>query len=268
MSNRAPAEDDRLFLRALGVRLRTWRARRGMTRKILARRSGISERYISAMEVGAGNGSILLLRAMAATLNIDLRTLLEDEPPPPDPTERLSGHERRIALIGLRGAGKSTLGPLLAEKLAVPFVELDREIEREAGLDLGAIMELHGQAGFRRMERTVLDRTIAAYSACVIAAGGGIVAEPGSYAALRAACVTVWVRATPEDHMRRVTEQGDLRPMHANRQAMADLRAILDSREALYAKADHQLETSGRSVTECVASLIAIAAPADGISTW
>jgi XRE family aerobic/anaerobic benzoate catabolism transcriptional regulator len=252
-----PADDDLAFLQALGQRVRLLRARRGMTRRILATQSGVSERYISAVEAGTGNGSILLLRALAQALNIDLRALLEDEVEPVSPPlVRVPGHRDRIALIGLRGAGKSTLGPLLARQRGVPFLELDQEIEKEAGLGLGEIMELHGQPGFRRLERGVLDRLIATHPKAVLAAGGGIVAEAATFARLLEACLTVWVKASPEEHMKRVIDQGDLRPMRDNRRSMADLRAILASREALYARADIRLETTGRDLDATLAVLM------------
>ncbi|WP_428485124.1 helix-turn-helix transcriptional regulator [Rhodopila sp.] len=254
--------DDNAFLQALGQRMRLLRTRRGMTRRILANQSGVSERYISAVESGTGNGSILLLRSLAIALHVDLHALLDDEVTPvPLDARRAGGYRRRIALIGLRGAGKSTLGRLLAPRIGVPFLELDQEIEREAGLGLGEIMELHGQAGFRRMERTVLDRLIAAHPAAVLAAGGGIVAEAATFARLREACLTIWVKASPEAHMQRVIDQGDLRPMHDNRRSMDDLRAILASREALYARADVQLDTTGRDVAATLEALIKIVRP-------
>ncbi len=258
MSTRSRLSDeDSAFLQSLGHRLRLLRARRGMTRRILASQSGVSERYISAVEGGTGNGSVLLLRAIAAALNLPVSALLEDPPDvPPPPRVRSPGHERRIALIGLRGAGKSTLGAALADRLGVPFVELDREVEREAGLELGEIMELHGQAGFRRLERAVLDRTIAAHPAAVIAAGGGIVSERDTFETLLTHCLTIWLRADPETHMRRVIAQGDLRPMRDNRQAMDDLRTILASREALYARADVTLDTAGQDVAASLAALV------------
>jgi XRE family transcriptional regulator, aerobic/anaerobic benzoate catabolism transcriptional regulator len=252
-----PAHGDLAFLQALGQRVRLLRARRGMTRRILAAQSGVSERYISAVEAGTGNGSILLLRALAEALNVGLRALLEDEAEPfVRPLVRTPDPRDRIALIGLRGAGKSTLGPLLADHLRVQFLELDQEIEKEAGLGLGEIMELHGQPGFRRLERTVLDRLIATHPKGVIAAGGGIVAEAATFTRLLESCLTVWVKATPEAHMQRVIEQGDLRPMRDNRRSMADLRTILASRETLYAHADIQLETSGRDVAATLAALV------------
>lgn len=251
------ANTDEAFLLALGQRVRLLRTRRGMTRRILAAQSGVSERYISAVEAGTGNGSILLLRSLAAALNVSLTALLEDDAEPVPPTlPRAQDHRDRIALIGLRGAGKSTLGRLLADRRGVPFLELDQEIERDAGLGLAEIMELHGQPGFRRLERTVLDRLLATHARAVIATGGGIVAEAATFARLREACLTVWVKAAPEDHMRRVIDQGDLRPMRDNRRSMADLRAILASREALYARADVQLDTSGRDVEATLKALL------------
>jgi len=249
--------EDSVFLAALGQRVRLLRARRGMTRRILAARSGVSERYISAVEAGTGNGSILLLRALAAALHVDLLALLEDAAEPIAPrAARQPNHRDRIALVGLRGAGKSTIGPLLAGGLGAPFLELDQEIEQEAGLDLGEIMELHGQPGFRRLERAVLDRLIATYPKAVIAAGGGIVAETATFDRLLESCLTIWVKASPEDHMQRVIDQGDLRPMRDNRRSMDDLRAILISRQALYARADLQVDTSGRDVEATVADLL------------
>jgi len=250
---------DDAFLRDLGQRLRLLRTRRGMTRRILAEQSGVSERYISAVEAGTGNVSILLLRALAMALNVGLRMLLEDDADiPPPPADRAPDYRDRIALIGLRGAGKSTLGRLLGLRLGAPFLELDREIERDAGLGLGEIMELHGQAGFRRSERTVLDRVVSAHPRLVLAAGGGIVAEAATFARLLRACLTVWVKASPEEHMQRVIDQGDLRPMRDNSRSMDDLRAILASREALYARADLQLDTAGRSVAESLDSLVSM----------
>lgn len=255
----SPSADDTAFLQALGQRLRLLRVRRGMTRRILATRSGVSERYISAVESGTGNGSILLLRALAAALHVGLPALLEAEGEPDVmPVARVPGYHRRIALIGLRGAGKSTLGRLLGQRLDVPFLELDQEIEKEAGMGLSEIMELHGQAGFRHLERLVLDRLIASHARAVLAAGGGIVSESRTYDRLLESCLTVWVRAAPEEHMQRVINQGDLRPMRDNRRSMDDLRAILASREALYARADLQLDTAGQAVAGSLEALVSV----------
>jgi XRE family transcriptional regulator, aerobic/anaerobic benzoate catabolism transcriptional regulator len=276
-------DDWAAFLRELGERLRLARARRGMTRRLLASQSGVSERYIAQMEAGSGNVSVLLLRAICGALGVPAAELLADPPDagperaPLDPLlARLSAAQlaeartlligrfgtgpsarrRRIALIGLRGAGKSTLGRLLAEQREVPFFELDGEVEREAGLAVGAIIELHGQAAFRRLERRALERLVA-HPEAVIAAGGGIVAEPGTFDLLLGHCRTVWIRTSPEEHMRRVIDQGDLRPMRdGDRQAMRDLRTILASREALYARADLVLDTSGKPVGESYMQLL------------
>jgi XRE family aerobic/anaerobic benzoate catabolism transcriptional regulator len=276
-------EDGPAFLRGLGERLRLARSRRGMTRRLLASQSGVSERYLAQMEAGSANVSVLLLRAISSALGVPSAELLGDradaggERVPLDlllsrltAPQREEAHEllserfgtgpkarrRRIALVGLRGAGKSTLGRMLAEHRGVPFFELDREVEREAGLAVGAIIELHGQAAFRRLERQTLERLVAEPEG-VIAAGGGIVADPATFELLLSHCRTVWIQTSPEEHMRRVIDQGDLRPMQDdNRQAMRDLRAILASREALYAKADLVLDTSGKRVGDSFLQLV------------
>ncbi|MCS6932362.1 MAG: helix-turn-helix transcriptional regulator [Acetobacteraceae bacterium] len=279
------AEEEAAFLAATGRRLRRLRSLRGVTRRDLARRSGVSERYIAQIEAGAGNISILLLRRIARPLGVGLAEILGDSPEPsaerrlleqlvadlpesalaearallaerfgrPPPGPRAA----RIALIGLRGAGKSTLGAALAKRLGVAFVELDAEVEREGGSDLADIFARHGQEGFRRLERAALSRLVASGQPMVIAAGGGIVADAATYALLLDSCVTVWLRARPEEHMARVLAQGDTRPMRDNRDAMADLRAILAAREELYAKADIELDTSGRTPEACLADLLA-----------
>lgn len=271
------------FLRMLGDRVREARASRGMTRKILARDSGVSERYLAQLEGGQGNVSILLLRDIAKALDIPLEVLLLDRPGPPvdlvhvteflrrlPPAELLQARQllvqhfggvdeaarrNRIALLGLRGAGKSTLGAKLAKQLDVPFLELDRLIEQEGGVALSVIFDLYGQSGFRRLERRCLDEVIERYPRFVLATGGGLVSEPATFERLRTACYTVWLRASPEDHMQRVVEQGDMRPMADNREAMEDLVRILEAREELYQRADLCLDTSQKSVGECVREL-------------
>ncbi len=283
LSHRGEPGADAGFLRAVGERVRLARTRRGMTRRSLAQQSGVSERYIAQLEGGTGNVSLLVLRALAHALGMAETDLLAD---PPEPltalaeaegvlrrltapqlaeaagllAERFGGGKRRrrqdhMALIGLRGAGKSTLGRMLAESRRLPFYELDREVERASGMALSEIFELHGQAGFRRLERAALEKLVADPAGAVIAAGGGIVADPATFRLLLDHCLTVWVRAAPEEHMARVVAQGDLRPMQDNRQSMADLRAILASREPLYARADLELDTSGRTPRESFEAL-------------
>ncbi|MBD5604755.1 MAG: helix-turn-helix transcriptional regulator [Candidatus Eremiobacteraeota bacterium] len=264
------------FLAKLGDRVKEARARRGMTRKILARDSGVSERYLAQLETGQGNISIVLLRALALALDVPLESIVRDRPEasgelaqvnaflqrlaPDDVVEarRLlaarfgnlddAARRGRIALVGLRGAGKSTLGKRLAERRGVPFVELDREVEAASGMTLSEIFDLYGQAGFRRLERQALDRVIATHPRLVLATGGSIVSQPDTFAELLLACYTVWIRARPGEHMQRVVAQGDLRPMADNAEAMADLERILAGREALYRKADAVVDTAGLTV--------------------
>lgn len=273
------------YLCGLGERVRAERARRGMTRKILARDAGLSERYLAQLEAGKGNMSIALLRRVAAGLHLPLARLVGEEPEESvelrlavEALRRLAPGElrqardmlearfglaepgerrRRIALIGLRGAGKSTLGRRLAQHLAVPFIELDAEIERDCGLSLGEIFALHGQAAYRRSERRALDGALDRHSAFVLAAGGSIVAEAATFERLLAGCYTVWLTASPEEHMNRVIAQGDLRPMADNREAMADLKRILAVRGPLYARADATVDTAGRTIDATFRQLLA-----------
>ena len=271
------------YLSLLGERVRETRARRGMTRKILARDSGVSERYLAQLETGQGNVSILLLRQIAQALDTPLQALVLDGPEPPvdlvhtteflrrlPATELvearrllvehfggvdLDARRGRIALIGLRGAGKSTLGAMLADRLEAPFLELDRLIEQESGVSLSVIFDLYGQSGFRRLERRVLDQVIERYPRFVLATGGSLVSEPATFERLLTMCFTVWLRATPEEHMQRVIAQGDMRPMADNRESMSDLRRILDVREPLYRKADATIDTSDCAAEQSVAML-------------
>jgi XRE family aerobic/anaerobic benzoate catabolism transcriptional regulator len=275
------AAEERL-LRALGERVRTARARRGMTRKTLARDSAVSERHLAQLESGQGNISVLLLAQIGSALGVSLADLLK--PADEEPAELAVIHQflrrlpaqrlarvreqllreygngaadrlKRIALIGLRGAGKSTLGAALATDLRVPFVELDREVEREAGTGLSEIFLLYGQQGYRRYERRCLEKTLEDHDRCVIATGGSIVSEPGTYDLLLSTCFTVWLKAQPEEHMARVIAQGDTRPMAGNAQAMDDLRRILDSRAMLYSQADATVDTAGRTVRQSLKEL-------------
>jgi XRE family aerobic/anaerobic benzoate catabolism transcriptional regulator len=271
------------YLRLLGDRIRQARARRGMTRKILARDSGVSERYLAQLEAGQGNISIILLRAIAEAMGLPLTDLVRDEPDRPveltlmiqtlgrlSPKELVqarrllsdafgaavrSERRDRVALIGLRGAGKSTLGAALARDLGVPYVELDREIERDSGTSLSEVFDLYGQAAYRRYEKRALEAVLERYDRAVIATGGSIVSEPATFDLLLSACFTVWLTASPEDHMARVVAQGDMRPMADNEEAMEDLRRILEGRSALYAKADATVETSGKTMEQSLAEL-------------
>ena len=280
----AESAADTDYLKSIGERVRATRARRGMTRKLLARDSGVSERYLAQLETGQGNISILLLRQIASALDIRVEALvLEGAEPPVDLVHTteflrrlaaaelgearrllvqhfggvdLAARRGRIALIGLRGAGKSTLGALLADRLEVPFLELDRLIEQESGVALSAIFDLYGQGGFRRLERRCLDQVIERYPRFVLATGGSLVSEPATFERLLTMCFTVWLRATPEEHMQRVIAQGDMRPMADNRESMSDLRRILEVREPLYRKADLVIETSDSDPEQSVSRLM------------
>jgi XRE family aerobic/anaerobic benzoate catabolism transcriptional regulator len=253
-----------------------------MSRKILARDSRVSERYLAQLEAGRGNVSILLLRQIALALSLPPAELIREDaggelelslitqflkrlPPQKLPgvrsllTREFSSARddriKRIALIGLRGAGKSTLGARLARAFGVPFIELDREVEREAGTSLSEIFLLYGQAGYRRYERRCLEKVLEQHERAVIATGGSIVSEPGTLELLLSACFTVWLKAEPEEHMARVIAQGDTRPMAGNDQAMEDLRRILEGRDALYGQADVTLDTSRQSAEKSLAAL-------------
>jgi len=262
-------DDSTTFLSALGKRVREGRERRGLSRKALSLEARVSERYLAQLEAGEGNVSIVLLRRVAAALGTTLPDLVGDGAPehrlirrfleelPPhrleDALVRLmrefgrddASRRTRIALVGLRGAGKTTLGAALARELQRPFVELDREIEREAAVSLSELFMLYGQAGYRRIERRCLERVLDAHDRVVLAVGGGIVSEPETYHLLLDRCFTVWVKAEPEEHMGRVVAQGDFRPMEGSAEAMDDLRRILAAREPLYRKADAVVDTSG-----------------------
>jgi XRE family aerobic/anaerobic benzoate catabolism transcriptional regulator len=272
------------FLIALGERTRALRARRGLTRKSLAKAAEVSERHLANVEMGVGNASIQFLRQLAQALNCTLAELVGDETASSPEwlmiREILRGRSEtelaqargtlaamfgtpatqatrreRVALIGLRGAGKSTLGKLLAERFGVPFVELNRQIETTAGCSLAEIHSLYGAQAYRRYERRALEDVIQRHPRAVVATPGGIVSEPGTFNLLLAHCYTVWLRATPEEHMGRVLAQGDTRPMNGNDEAMGDLRRILDSRAPFYAKADAVCDTSDKTVEQVLAGL-------------
>src|SRR6059058_2824590 len=279
-------QDSRATLAELGARVRAWRARRGMTRKQLAGDSGLSERFLADVESGKGNVSINSLEAAARALNITIIELLQDAPRPAlarvhgllahlDDTQLDQAYElvansfglaedrgraKRIALIGLRGAGKSTLGAQLAQQRGVPFVELDREIEREAGTSMNEILLLHGQAGYRRYERRALFRIAEDHAdGVVMTTGGSIVSERETFDLLQSRFYCVWLKANPEEHMSRVVAQGDMRPFDttrgATKEALEDLRRILASRESLYARADAVVDTASRTARQSLKDL-------------
>ena len=270
-------EDKNPFLVGLGERVRALRSRRGMTRKAVAHAADVSERHLANLEYGIGNASILVLLQVAGALQCSLaeligdvttstpewlliRELLEHRDEATLRRVRVAVGELlgtgggnaarspRIALVGLRGAGKSTLGQRLADDLGFPFVELSREIEKFAGCSVSEIQGLYGQNAYRRYERRALEEAIQIYPEAVIATPGGIVSDAATFNLLLAHCTTVWLKADPEDHMKRVTAQGDLRPMAASREAMEDLKGILAGRAAFYSKAEFQLDTSAQAL--------------------
>jgi XRE family aerobic/anaerobic benzoate catabolism transcriptional regulator len=276
------------FLVGLGERVRALRSRRGMTRKGLSAAAEVSERHLANLEYGLGNASILVLLQVARALQCTLAELLGD------PTTRspewlmiremlensdeamlrrvreaigellgtggahgrgASQRSARVALVGLRGAGKSTLGSMLADDLGFPFVELSREIEKFAGCSINEIQNLYGQNAYRRYERRALEEAIQIYPEAVIATPGGLVSDPATFNLLLAHCTTVWLQADPEDHMKRVAAQGDMRPMAGNREALEDLKGILAGRSAFYAKSEIRVDTSAQPLEATFATL-------------
>ncbi|MDO9093229.1 MAG: helix-turn-helix transcriptional regulator [Rubrivivax sp.] len=285
-------EEKNPFLVALGDRVRALRSRRGMTRKAVAITADVSERHLANLEYGIGNASILVLLQVAGALQCSLAELLGDvttsspewllirellERRDEDTLRRVrvavgellgtggantargadgkAARSTRIALVGLRGAGKSTLGQLLADDLDYSFVELSREIEKFAGCSISEIQGLYGQNAYRRYERRALEEAIQIYPEAVIATPGGIVSDAATFNQLLSHCTTVWLQADPEDHMKRVTAQGDLRPMAASREAMEDLKGILAGRAAFYSKAEFRLDTSAQPLEATFAAL-------------
>lgn len=285
----APGDDGKNpFLVALGERVRQLRARKGMTRKTAAQGAGVSERHWANLEYGVGNASVLVLLQVARTLGCSMAALLGDVTTSSPEwlmlremlqdqdeatlkrlriglwsmlhqasagTQPTAPHHACIALVGLRGAGKSTLGRMLAEDLDVPFVELSREIEKIAGCSIAEIQGLYGVNAYRRYERRALEETIQVYTKAVIETPGGLVSEPSTFSLLLSRCTSVWLQADPEDHMKRVLAQGDLRPMAASQEAMEDLRNILAGRAAFYSKADFQINTSAQALDQTFALL-------------
>ena len=273
------------YLKTLGRKVRDARARHGMTRRMLAHDSGISERYLAQLESGLGNLSIVMLRKLAKAIDVPVAELVNDEPPVPveygliverlkrlqpaelaEATEMLkerfgdrTGRSERIALIGLRGAGKTTLGRSLARQLGWRFVEMSREIEVEAGVPVDEIFDLWGQAAYRRYERRALQRVLGMPARMVLATGGGIVSEPATFELLLDGFFTVWVQASPEEHWDRVIRQGDHRVEGSgDTEALTDMRRILAQRDPLYGKADARLQTSGKSAKQSMSELLAL----------
>src|SRR2546421_1334663 len=233
------------YLARLGERVRGWRAEHGMSRKALALASGVSERYLAQLEAGRGNISVLLLRKLARAMGVAVERLVREE----------EAREKPIALIGLRGAGKSTLGVKLAALLDVPFVELDREVEKEAGAPLAEVFAMYGQDAFRRFERRALERVLNAEPRAVIATGGSLVTDPSTYELLLERCRCVWLKATAQEHMARVLAQGDTRPFKGRSTALDEIRKLLTDRERLYSRAGAVIDTSGKSVRQSLAEL-------------
>jgi len=290
----APGEARNPLLAALGDRVRNLRAQRGLTRKAVAVSAGVSERHLANLEYGIGNASILVLQQVAGALHCSLaelvgdvttsspewlliRELLEHRSEADLRRVRVAlgellgtasvdpARHRRIALVGLRGAGKSTLGQMLAEDLDVPFIELSREIETLAGCSVREIHDLYGTNAYRRYERRALEEAVQIYSEVVIATPGGIVSDPATFNELLAHCTTVWLQAAPEEHMGRVAAQGDTRPMAASKEAMEDLRRILNGRAAFYSKADLSVDTSGKTLAQSFHALRAVARQSMGL---
>jgi XRE family aerobic/anaerobic benzoate catabolism transcriptional regulator len=298
--NEPPGGDKNPFLVALGERVRALRARRGMTRKAVALAADVSERHLANLEYGVGNASILVLLQVAGALQCSLaeligdvttrsaewlliRELLEQRDEATLRRVRVAigqllgtggsnstnpaARSSRVALVGLRGAGKSTLGQMLADDLGFPFVELSREIEKFAGCSINEIQALYGQNAYRRYERRALEEAIQIYPEAVIATPGGLVSDAATFNLLLAHCTTVWLQADPEDHMKRVTAQGDLRPMAASKEAMDDLRRILSGRAAFYSKAEFRLDTSAQALEPSFLALRRIVREALGLPT-
>jgi XRE family transcriptional regulator, aerobic/anaerobic benzoate catabolism transcriptional regulator len=247
--SRAPNSKRAQLLLALGSAVRARRAERGLSRRALAERAGVSERFLVQLETGEGNISVARLQDVAEALETTAAELLSVKPALPS--------RGVVALLGLRGAGKSTIGAAVARRLGVPFVELDSLVAREAGMDLSTIFEIHGDAYFRRLERECLKKLLDTRDAAVVATGGSIVTAPETFELLRLRTTTVWLKANPRDHWDRVVAQGDARPMKNRANAMSELKALLQARRPLYALADHVVDTSGVSLHDAAARVLA-----------
>src|SRR5919204_1586325 len=238
-------QQEHAYLARLGERVRAWRAEHGMSRKSLSAACGVSERYLAQLEAGQGNISVLLLRKVARAMGVAVERLVRED----------DGVEKPIALIGLRGAGKSTLGAKLADAMEVPFVELDREVEKEAGAPLAEVFAMYGQDAFRRFERRALERVLAEHPRAVIATGGSLVTDGATYRLLLERCLCVWLKASAQEHMSRVLAQGDTRPFKGRSAALDEIRKLLADRERLYGRASAAVDTSGKSVRQALAEL-------------
>lgn len=269
----------------LAVRVAEARKLRGFPRRVLSEKSGVSPRYLAQLEAGDGNISVRLLHRVAVALGIKIDALLADTLTPDQDAQRVAklfasapahvqqqvvellGSENpgvlragRICLVGLRGAGKSTLGRLAGAALNIPFVELNDEIENEADMPLTEIMAFYGEAGYRKLEAEAMERISAQHYRVILAVAGGLVAEPATYTRLLSRFHTVWIRTSPAEHMHRVRAQGDLRPMEGNPQAMAQLKALLASRESLYRQAEAEVNTSNRTENASLNDLLVVIA--------
>lgn len=288
MTRTAPlqlVDETESYLALIGERVRQLRARRGMSRRVLAQASGVSERYLAQLETGRGNASITVLKQIADAMDVPIDDLVDataeqsssylllrkrareaDEATLEQWLMRLrdrgraATNKRFIALVGLRGAGKSTLGKMLARQLDLPFVEVVKEIEAMAGLPVAEVFSLGGQMTYRRLEKAALERVFDKYERAVLAVGGSLVSEPEAFAQLRDACTTVWVQARPHQHMERVLAQGDHRPMANSPDAMRDLERILAERSELYAKADASIDTSDQNPEQSLEALLELGA--------
>ncbi len=280
---RASAAAINAFINTVGERIRQSRQRKGISRRAVSELSGVSQRYLAQLEAGTGNISIALLYKVAHALGHRVDWFVGDEDPRGSETAamvqlfRSAGsaerqrvldilnagsvrltHKNRICLIGVRGAGKSTLGKMVGEALFMPFIELNSDIEEQGGMPVDEVIALYGQEGLRRLERQALERIVSTTDEVIVAVAGGIVSEPLAYDFLLQNFHTVWLKATPKEHMDRVRAQGDYRPMAGNPKAMEELQSILTSREALYSKANSTVSTSGKSVEESLRDVLSV----------
>lgn len=244
------------LLQSLGRRVRALRTSRDLTLQELARRAGVSARFLGDVEGGRGNISIVRLDRIAHALGLPIDRLLRDGDSPL--------HHDKVALVGLRGAGKTTIGERVARRLGVPFIELDQRIEDAAGMRLSDLFSIHGEPYYRRLERDAVQAVVAEPGRAVVATGGGIVNDPEAWSALRSNCLTIWLEARAGDHWNRVIAQGDQRPMDGNPGAMTELRALLKTREPLYARAHRRVDTSRLGLAGAVDAVVEAAAAADG----